>query len=65
MGFKFNLGDLVHINVSNEVGEVIGRADYLDSNNQYQIRYQAGDGRAVEAWWTESAISLFASDEII
>lgn len=57
MGFKFSLGDDVTIAASGETGEVIGRAEYADSSNQYFIRYKAGDGRATESWWSESALT--------
>jgi hypothetical protein len=54
--FNFNLGDKVRL-VSNELGEVIGRAEYLTSENSYYLRYVAADGRATESWWGESALS--------
>ncbi|HDR9093346.1 hypothetical protein QZM46_17540 [Burkholderia vietnamiensis] len=57
MGFKFSLGDEVTIAASGETGEVIGRAEYADTSNQYFIRYKAGDGRATESWWSESALT--------
>jgi hypothetical protein len=56
--FKFNIGDKVKLNASEEAGEVIGRAEYSYCDNSYLIRYRAADGRAVESWWTESSISL-------
>ena len=58
MDFKFDLNDEVSIIASEEYGEVIARAEYSSSVNQYLIRYKAGDGRAVEAWWDESALSM-------
>jgi hypothetical protein len=54
--FKFNLNDNATINASGESGQIIGRAEYVSVENQYHIRYKAADGRAVEAWWGESAI---------
>lgn len=39
-----------------ERGEVIARAEYQHTENNYLIRYRAGDGRQVESWWGESAI---------
>lgn len=56
MGFKFSLGDKVAIEVSGESGFVIGRAEYSFSDNTYLVRYTAGDGRAVESWWSEGAL---------
>lgn len=55
--FSFELGQLVTLKRSHEEGEVIGRAEYTTSEPSYLIRYQAGDGRQVETWWGESAIT--------
>ncbi len=55
-GFNFELGAMVKISASGEEGEVIGRAEYATAENSYFVRYKAGDGRAVEAWWNESAL---------
>ncbi len=55
--FLFVIGELVEINVSGEEGEVIGRAEYANQKEgMYLVRYKAADGRAVEVWWTESAL---------
>jgi hypothetical protein len=56
MGFKFKINDDVVIAVSGEPGMVIGRAEYATAENTYLIRYQAADHRAVEQWWSESAL---------
>ena len=32
------------------------RAEYSYCENSYLVRYEAADGRAVEQWWTESAL---------
>jgi len=56
-GFKFELHDKVLIDVSLECGMIIGRAEYADSVNNYLIRYKTADGRAVENWWSENAIT--------
>ena len=58
MSFKFNLNDEINIIASGEAGQIIGRAEYTHSEPSYLIRYCAGDGRAVESWWSESALSL-------
>lgn len=56
-GFKFNLKDPITITVSGEKGEVVGRAQYVDScAPDYLVRYKAADGRAVESWWKETAL---------
>lgn len=60
--FKFNMGDMLTITASGERGEVIATAAYATMENQYQIRYKAGDGRATEAWWGESALTLTPVD---
>lgn len=55
---KFELGHPVTITCSGESGIVVGRAEYVSqSEPQYFVRYKAADGRAVEAWWTESALA--------
>ena len=56
MGFKFNLGEKVTVDVSGETGEVLGRAEYTTAANNYYVRYRSADGRAVEAWWQEDAL---------
>lgn len=50
------LGQPVLIDCSNEEGKVIARAEYLNAEPQALIRYKAGDGRAVESWWSYSAL---------
>ena len=47
---------MVKIFASGETGEVIGRSEYTYAENSYLVRYKSGDGRAVENWWTESAL---------
>lgn len=53
--FKFDIGASVEL-LSGEAGEILGRAEYSNSENSYFVRYIAADGRLVEAWWQESAI---------
>lgn len=55
-GFKFALAERVSLAESDESGEVIACAQYLYCERQYLVRYCAGDGRQVEAWWGESAL---------
>lgn len=55
---KFQLGTKVLIAISGEAGQIIGRAEYLDSHPQYYVRYTAADGRATTAWWEESALVM-------
>lgn len=62
--FKFNLGAEVCIMTSDERGIVIARAEYTTSTNDYLIQYRAADGRAVEAWWREDAISLISLNDM-
>lgn len=54
---RFNLHQRVRIACSQETGEVIARSEHVNGENQYQVRYQAGDGRATEQWWAESALT--------
>jgi len=55
--FAFSLGQKVVIKASGEEGQVVGRAEYANSSNNYYVRYCARDGRATEAWWTEDALA--------
>lgn len=54
--FTFDIGGQVKIRCSGEQGEVIGRAEYSGSEDQYLIRYRCADGRATQAWWEEDAL---------
>lgn len=54
--FAFELKQVVALKESGEYGTVIGRSEYTHSDNAYLLRYKAGDGRCVEAWWTETAL---------
>lgn len=56
-GFAFDLGGKVKLVESEETGTVVGRAEYMTGENGYLVRYCAGDGRQVEAWWGESALA--------
>jgi hypothetical protein len=53
---KYGCATVVRLVLSNEAGVIIGRAEYLESEPSYYVRYKAADGRQVEAWWGESAI---------
>ena len=53
---KFELKQDVTIMASDEHGVVIGRAEYAYADPSYLVRYKCADGRAVESWWTESAL---------
>lgn len=55
--FRFDLGQTVTIDVSGEQGTVIGRAEYQNGEDQYQLRYRTADGRGLESWWADSALS--------
>jgi hypothetical protein len=55
--FKFGIKQVVKIEESGERGTIQGRAEYAAAENNYLLRYKAADGRAVEAWWQESALS--------
>lgn len=54
--FKYDLDQEVSLTKSQEVGTILGRAEYKSSENQYYICYQAADGRQVTSWWDESLI---------
>lgn len=54
--FLFPMGSTLLIITSNERGEVIGRAQNAHAEDCYNLRYAAADGRAVEQWWSASAL---------
>lgn len=54
--FRFGLEDYVQISCSGEEGIIIGRADYLDIDDSYWVRYKNAAGIAVETWWPDSAL---------
>ncbi|MGJ0505631.1 MAG: hypothetical protein ACR652_00565 [Methylocystis sp.] len=56
-GFKFNLRQSVALTQSAEAGVVVGRVEYTYSDNNYLIRYRSADGRQVQDWWPEDAIT--------
>lgn len=53
--FAFKLGQNVKL-LSGEVGSIQSRAQHLDANPSYYVRYVAADGRLTETWWNESAL---------
>lgn len=53
---SFDLGTTAVIQCSGEHGRVIGVALYEHSEPSVLLRYLAADGRAVESWWTQSAL---------
>jgi hypothetical protein len=57
--FKFDIGTRATLTESGgtEEGRIIGQARFEHSENQYLIRYRAGDGRQTDAWWDESAMA--------
>ena len=57
--FKWELGERVSFEQSDECGLVVGRAEYLTSEPSYYVRYQAADGRQVEQWWGQSALTFY------
>lgn len=60
--FKFDLSQLVSVRISDEWGEVRGRAQYANSENQYYVHYKAADGRAVTQWFDESTLDAVADE---
>lgn len=56
MEFKFSLGQKVKLALSGESGDVVGRAQYLNANNNYYVRYVDAHGVQRESWWSEEAL---------
>lgn len=55
--FRFGMGATPVITVSGEIGLVVGRAEYVNSEPSYLLQYRSNRGDAVEEWWRESALS--------
>ncbi|HCF8134998.1 TPA: hypothetical protein NIV04_002050 [Klebsiella pneumoniae] len=60
--FKFCLGQLVNLRISDEFGEVQARSQSLNGKNQYFIHYQAADKCATERWYNESQLVAVEDD---
>lgn len=60
--FKFHLGQLVNIRISDEWGEVQARGQYRSDENQYFIHYQAADKCATTRWYSESQLVAVEDD---
>lgn len=58
--FKYELDDKVRLIETEEWGTVIGRAEYLCSENNYYIRYKDATGKQVITWWVESSIRSYS-----
>lgn len=56
---KFEIKQIVQLVESGETGTIIAAAQYLNAEDQFLIRYRAGDGRQVEQWWVASAMQPF------
>ncbi len=61
MPHKFILEQKVKI-CGNEVGRVIGCAEYLHSEDLYLIEYRDGSGTTQENWWASRQISAVESE---
>ena len=54
--WQFQLNDPVEIVVSGEQGTVQGRAEFVNHDPEYLIRYADGTGSAREVWWAVGAL---------
>lgn len=55
--FKYCLGQLVNIRISDEWGEIQARSQHVNGGNQYYIHYQSANGCATDRWYSESQLS--------
>ena len=53
---KFELKQVVRLVDSRDAGVVVGRAEYVNANPGYLIRFVGADGRQRKEWWDESEI---------
>ena len=54
--FSFDLNQVVSIKESGETWTVVARSESVVAEPQYLVRYKNGQGVAVEAWWSQSAL---------
>jgi len=54
--FKFEMGQTVKLTPGNKTGEVVGRADYAKSQDEYLIR-SVDEGISTETWCNEDALT--------
>lgn len=47
---------------SAETGTIVGRAEYIGSTPQYQVRYVNGQGCLNSVWWSAEAIELLQAN---
>ena len=60
--FKFCLGQLVNLRISNEFGEILARSQHVTGENQYYVYYRAADKCATERWYSESQLVAVEDD---
>jgi hypothetical protein len=63
MPFLFNLNQVVEFIHSDERGRVEGRAEYMNSENQYYLRYKNGLDCYTEGWFGQSVLMSIEDDE--
>ena len=55
MAFKFDLGQVVTVIPDVKTGQVRGRAEFMDAETMYSVRYVRPDGH-IDLWWPESGL---------
>lgn len=55
--FKYEIGESVKMALTEERGVVTARAEYQSQAPQYYVLYKAADGRQVENWFSDYALS--------
>ncbi len=55
--FKFDLRQEVSNATSGEHGTVTGRSEFVNSANQYRVRYKGADGVGRECWFAEDELT--------
>ena len=54
--FKFALDGKVKLRLSGEAGEIVGRAEFSDQDNMYQVVYLDGNGCQKRDWIMENEL---------
>ena len=58
--FAFKLGQSVTLVITNDVGIVMGIAQYLDRATEYGVEYQDSEGKYAYGWFTPRQLEALA-----
>lgn len=56
-GWEFGMGQKVQITRSGEIGQVSGRAEYKNADNQFYVKYTMATGTCASGWFDASDLT--------